>query len=391
MKELIMFGRTIRVAAVMVLGLLLAVASVAGDERVVTREFPASPGETLTLDLDAGGSVDIEVWDKPSISVTYEASGDGGDRIVIKFIDKPDGLKIKSSFESPLGRRDAYLEFDIKLPEEFDIEFASNGGGLKLDGLTGSFSGKTNGGSLTLHDVRGRAELTTMGGEIRLSDSELDGYLKTYGGDVRFEDVVGDVKGSSMGGNVKYKNVVRTNGEVGFPTKMGGVVVDSESVQISTMGGEIEIDEAPEGASLKTMGGDIRVTDAGRFVHATTMGGDILLKAVDGRVNATTMGGDVDVTVVGSGGDVEITSMSGDIMLVLPAGFSAEFDIELAYTKGSKQDYEIRSDVALKQSGSSEWDRSKGSPRKYIRAVGTVGGGEHKVKIRTVNGDIDIK
>ncbi len=386
-----MFRTTIRVTAVMVLGLVLVLAPAAGEERVVTREFPASPGETLILDLNAGGSVDITVWDKPLISVTYEASGDGGDRIEIEFIDRPEGLKIKSGFSSPLGRRDAYLEFDIKLPREFDIEFSSNGGGLKIDGLTGTFSGKTNGGSLTLHDVRGRAELTTMGGAIKLTSSELDGYLKTYGGDVSFEDVVGDVKGSSMGGNVKYKNVVRTNGEVGFPTKVGGITVNSESVQISTMGGEIEISEAPEGASLKTMGGHIHVTDAGRFVHATTMGGDILLESVDGWVKATTMGGDIDVTVVGSGGDVELTSMSGDIMLVLPAGFSAEFDIELAYTKGSRQDYEIRTDLPLKQSETSEWDRSEGSLRKYIRAVGTVGGGKHKVKIRTVNGDIEIK
>jgi DUF4097 and DUF4098 domain-containing protein YvlB len=385
-----MFRKLSPVVAVLGAFLLVAAAG-AGEERVVTREFPASPGETLILDLDAGGSVDIAVWDKPLISVTYEASGDGGDRIDIEFIDKAEGLKIKSGFSSHLGRHDAYLEFDIKLPREFDIEFSSNGGGLKIDGLTGNFSGKTNGGSLILHDVHGRAELTTMGGKIELTSSELDGYLKTYGGDVRFEDVVGDVKGSSMGGDVRYKNVVRTNGEVGFPTKMGGVLVDSESVQISTMGGEIEIEEAPEGASLKTMGGDIHVTDAGRFVDAKTMGGDILINSVDGWVKATTMGGDIDVAVVGSGGDIGLTSMSGDIVLVLPGGFSAEYDLEIAFTKNSSQEYEIRSDLGLKQSVTSEWDHSKGTPRKYIRAVGTVGSGEHKVKIRTVNGDIEIK
>ena len=35
----------------------------------------------------------------------------------------------------------------------------------------------------------------------------------------------------------------------------------AETVQISTMGGEIEVEDAPEGADLHTMGGDIRVTD----------------------------------------------------------------------------------------------------------------------------------
>jgi hypothetical protein len=47
--------------------------------------------------------------------------------------------------------------------------------------------------------------------------------------------------------------------------------------------------------------------------------------------------------------------------------------------------------LGLRQSETSEWDRSQGSPRKYIRAAGTVGGGEHKVKIRTINGNIEIR
>jgi DUF4097 and DUF4098 domain-containing protein YvlB len=390
MKELIMFTRTIRVATVMALGLLLAAVAGAGDERTETREFPASPGETLTFDLDAGGSINIEAWDQSKVSVTYEASGGDGERIRVEFDDRADGLKISSGFENRRRRESAYLEFDIKVPREFNVELKTNGGSLKIDGVTGTFSGKTMGGSLTLHDVHGDAELTTMGGAIALTNSDLDGYLKTYGGEVRFEDVVGDVKGSSMGGNVKYRNVVRTNGEIGFPSELGGVVVNGESVQISTMGGEIEVDEAPEGASLKTMGGDIRVTDAGRFVHATTMGGDVVLEAVDGWVKATTYGGDVEVTLVGSGGDVEITSMSGEIVLTLPAGFSAEFDLELAYTKGSRQDYKIITDLNLQQRQKDEWDHGHGSPRKFINATGTVGGGQYKVKIKTVNGNITI-
>jgi len=360
-----MFTKTIRVAAVVILGLLLT-----GPASAETREFPASPGQTLTLDLEAGGSINIEAWERSQISVTYSIRGKDADRTRIEFVDGAGGLKIISGYESRRGSHSADIDLDIKVPREFDIDLDSMGGSFKIEGVTGSFSGKTMGGALTLHDVRGHAKLTTMGGEISLSNSELDGYLKTYGGEVRFEDVVGNVKGSSMGGNVD---------------------VNGDTVQISTMGGEIEIDEAPEGASLHTMGGDIRVTDAGRFVDATTMGGDVVLEAVDGWVKATTYGGDVEVTLVGSGGDVEITSMSGDVVLTLPAGFSAEFDLELAYTKGSRQDYEIITDLNLQRSQKNEWDHSHGSPRKYIRATGTVGGGEYKVKIRTINGDIRVK
>jgi hypothetical protein len=104
------------------------------------------------------------------------------------------------------------------------------------------------------------------------------------------------------------------------------------------------------------------------------------------------MGGDVEVTVVGTGGDVTLTSMSGDITLTVPSGFSMGLDLEIAYTRNSKQNYAIFTDLpgsALKEVRTREWDHSKGSPRKYIRAEGSTGGA-NKVKIRTVNGNIKI-
>jgi DUF4097 and DUF4098 domain-containing protein YvlB len=247
------------------------------------------------------------------------------------------------------------------------------------------------GGPLTLHDVRGRADLKTMGGEIRLTDSELDGKLETMGGEVLFANVIGNVNGSSMGGNVRYKNVQRRDGRFGSPARVGDDdEISAETVQISTMGGAIEVDDAPEGASLHTMGGDIRVTEAGRFVRAKTMGGDILIESVDGWVEATTMGGDVEVTVTGAGGFVDLESMSGEITLHVPSGFPMDLELEIAYTRNSRQDYRIDTPFDLQQSVSPEWDREQGTPRKYIRASGSTGGGGNRVRIETVNGNISV-
>jgi DUF4097 and DUF4098 domain-containing protein YvlB len=202
---------------------------------------------------------------------------------------------------------------------------------------------------------------------------------------------VGDVTGSSMGGNVRFRNVVRRSGSVAAPPRLDAVDGTTDTVQISTMGGEIDVEDAPEGANLHTMGGNINVADAVRFVSAKTMGGDIQIKSIDGWVKATTMGGDIDVNVTGTGGDVELTSMSGDVTLVVPSGFSMEFDLEIAYTRGSSQDYKIITSYDVQQLETREWDYDHGSPRKYIRGSGTVGGGQNRVKIRTVNGNIEIK
>jgi DUF4097 and DUF4098 domain-containing protein YvlB len=221
----------------------------------------------------------------------------------------------------------------------------------------------------------------------------LDGYLKTMGGSVTFEDVVGDVRGSSMGGNVRYRNVRTRGGRLASPERTGAGIdeLDPATVQVSTMGGEIKIEEAPEGADVHTMGGDIEVRGARRFVRAKTMGGNIEIESKDGWVQATTMGGNIDVDVSGQAGDVTLTSMSGDIELSVPAGFGMNLDLEVAFTRNSEKDFEIVAPGGLKPTVTPDWDHERGTPRKYIRMSGAVNGGGHAVKVRTVNGDVVVK
>ena len=358
---------------------------------VQTREFAASAGGTLELNLKAGGSVVVKGHGGSTITVSYEIGGRTAENSKIDFRESSGGLEIVTGYVSNSRNQSSSIDIEILVPSRFDIELDSMGGGLTIESVDGNFRGKTMGGALVLHDVRGEAKLKTMGGNIKLTDSELDGSLETMGGPVLFENVIGDVTGSSMGGNVRFKNVVRRDGNVASPPRLDDVDGTMDTVQISTMGGGIDVEDAPEGANLHTMGGDIDVEDAVRFVAAKTMGGDITIQSVDGWVKATTMGGDVDVTVTGTGGDVELISMSGDITLVVPSGFSMEFDLEIAYTRGSSQDYQIITDQEVKQQVTGEWDYDHGSPRKYIRGSGTVGGGANRIKIRTVNGNIKIR
>ena len=382
--------RRTAIAALLAAACLAVSAATAGADSI-TREFPASAGGLLTLDLESGGSVEISGTGGSSISVTYDLSCKP--ECDIAFEETQGGLKVTSHFKGHGGKQSSSSDFKIRVPRSFNVELDSMGGEFSLDGVDGKFTGETKGGALKLHDVKGEAELTTMGGEIEVTDSTLDGHLKTMGGEVRIENVVGDVKASSMGGNVRYKNVTRRDGGVASPERTGKGLDDvkPDSVQISTMGGPIEVKDAPEGADLHTMGGDINVQNAQRFVRATTMGGDIEIGSVDGWVKATTMGGDISVTVTGKGGDVALTSNGGEITLHVPSGFRMDLDLEIAYTRNSSQEYKIVAPGGLKATVSPEWDHTHGSPRKYIKMSGAVNGGGNKVKIETINGNISVK
>jgi DUF4097 and DUF4098 domain-containing protein YvlB len=365
-----------------------------------TREFSVSAGGELILDLEAGANVKIAGTGGSMVSVNY--SMDCSPKCKIRFDETAGGLKIRVDFVKSDGHgkhgkhggsRNSDVRLDIQVPSRFDVDLESMGGAFSIDGVDGRFTGSTMGGGLTLHDVRGEARLKTMGGKIKLTDSELDGRLETMGGEVLFENVVGDIKGKSMGGNVRYKNVRLRDGRPHSPVRVGYDLdeVNHETVQISTMGGEIRIEDAFEGADLHTMGGDIVIRNAAEFVRAKTMGGDIEVESIDGWIDAMTMGGNVEVTVTGSGGDVTLTSMSGDIDLTVPSGFGMDLDLEIAFTRNSNQKFEIDAPGGLPHTVSPDWDYGKGSPRKYIRMSGAVNGGGNKVKVRTVNGNIRLK
>lgn len=370
-------------SAAIVLGL---VAPSAGAEETGRREFRASSGQKLKLDLEAGGSV--KIFGDGSGSVVVDHSECEG--CTLEFDEGKDGLRLVTRALRHGGNQNTSVDLEVHVPRRFDVAIDSAGGSVEIDGVEGTFEGQTMGGHLKLHDVRGEAKLKTMGGPIELTDSDLDGSLETMGGQVLFRDVVGDVRGSSMGGNVRYERVHRRNGKTATLDRLGEDEVSDETVQITTMGGGIEVEDAPEGAAVHTMGGDIHIKDAQRFVRATTMGGDVVIDRADGSVQATTMGGNVEATVVGSGGDVALQSMSGDITLTVPRGFGMDLDLEIAFTRDSDRNYRIESDLDLERDTSDEWDYGHGSPRKYLRAEGKAGSGKNRVTIKTVNGNIKI-
>jgi DUF4097 and DUF4098 domain-containing protein YvlB len=347
------------------------------------KEFNISPGKKLSINLQTGGSIEVTGWNKNSVKVLVEYRGSKFDEEGVDFYQSSSGLDIDVSYGS---YNEHGLDFIINVPEKFDVDIQTMGGDISIVKVEGRFSGQTMGGALNLSEVKGKVEMTTMGGDIELTKSDLDGNLSTMGGRVLFEDVVGDVNGSSMGGNVAYRNVKLRNGEWRAREK---------EVSITTMGGEINVDDAPMGAAVKTMGGNIDIKRAKLYVKATTMGGNIDIGEIDGWIKANTMGGDISAVMVGDPDkgerDVEISSMGGDIELTLPAGISADFEIRLTYTKNSSQSYKIRSDFDLKIEESKEWEYSKGSPRKIIRGTGSVKGGKNRIKIETINGNILIR
>jgi len=344
-----------------------------------SKEFNVKPGGNLKLDLQSGGDIEIEGWNKDIVSIEIKSHGRGTN------IDSYDIRQEGNNITFNNKKRGKQTDVFVRVPNKFNINFNSVGGDIKITSVDGKLEGKTMGGDLEFRKLKGYMDITTMGGDITLKDSEVDGKVETMGGEVLVENVKGDINASSLGGNVQHINVTGKHKTVG------------KEIDISTMGGDLDIDKAPNGAKLKTMGGDIAINHAAKFVDAETMGGDVKIKEVDGWVKAKTFGGDVYVKMTGdpkSGKrDADLSSLHGDVTLVVPAGLSMDIDIQITYTKDYKRECKIVSDFGIKEERTTEWKKEHNNsiPVKYIYGTGSVAGGKNKIVISTINGNIYLK
>jgi hypothetical protein len=313
------------------------------------------------------------------------------------------GVRLQSIHDGQGGNLSTSHRFEVRAPRKFNVRLRSAGGGLSITGVEGEFHGSTGGGDLTLSQLRGRASLSTGGGEIAVSDSDLRGSVSTGGGEVRLSRVRGGLRGSSGSGPVIY---AESGGDEGDETgDLDGVTTHGSQIELDPSktvargaihaekaGGEIVLTEAPNGASLSTGGGDIRVGRGGGLIKATTGGGDIEIGPVAGSVTARTGAGEVHVSLSPTEHEQEVTVVSGlgRVIVDLPASFDGRFELETAYTR-PKSPTRIECPWPLEHEPTTDWDSRKGTPRRYVRAHGTVGQGKGLVRVYTVNGDVVIR
>jgi DUF4097 and DUF4098 domain-containing protein YvlB len=165
-------------------------------------------------------------------------------------------------------------------------------------------------------------------------------------------------------------------------------------MQITKAGGEIEIDDAPNGVEASTGGGDIHIRSAKERVAVQTGGGDVRIDSVDGEVEATTGAGDIVVNMGAhnrsSSHDVDISSGTGNITLIVPASFPMQLDLKIGYTDEHEKN-DIISDFPLQKTRTTKSSEAEGTARKYIYGTGTIGSGKNRIKLSTVNGTIYLK
>ena len=302
----------------------------------IEKSFKVREGGTLTIESDLGSievithkenQVDIEIIREINVSSDREAERILDD-LDISFDNRGDDVYIRAEFKRNRdrwfrnGNRRLRLEFNVIVPEIYNVDLQTSGGSISVDDLEGYVNAKTSGGSLKFGDIKGPVKGTTSGGSIQLTGSEGDSKLNTSGGGITIGDVNGDIEATTSGGSIR---IDRAEGKVIANTSGGGIQVDEVmgDIDAHTSGGSISayISEQPRGdCSLTTSGGGIIVKlaeDVKAYLDAKTSGGGVQTdfpvtvrgKIKKNELQAAINGGGPRLYLRTSGGSIHIREM----------------------------------------------------------------------------------
>lgn len=319
--------------ALLVLGTSLS-ASTADDDEKITRSFNVGSGGTLTLDTERG-SIEVKTARAETVTVAISVKGPlGGARDVEEILEDFDiefdhsGKDVTVTLESKhgwdwfRGGSRLRIHYAITVPEKYNLDLATAGGGIKIADLEGDVKCETSGGSLHISRIEGSIYGRTSGGSITLEGSDGEADLKTSGGGIEIGHVTGHVEAHTSGGSI---HIDEAGGEVEVSTSGGSIRVNEVrgAIRATTSGGSISatISKQPEkDCTLKTSGGGVTVYLAKGIkvdVNARTSGGSVrcdmpitvqgLLgkNEVEGKIN----GGGPQLYLRSSGGPVRIKSL----------------------------------------------------------------------------------
>ena len=175
--------------------------------RVLLDTAVAAPvAKRLSLDLRAGGSVRIVGAQDKVVRIRVTENGRACGDCGVQLDQGADGIQVRSTRP---GMGGAELRFEIEVPEHFDLDLASAGGAVRIEGVDGTIKGSTEAGALELRRLSGSVDLETRKGDVTLRESYVSGRVHTVGGRVLLEDVSGTVAGTSGKGKVIERRVQR--------------------------------------------------------------------------------------------------------------------------------------------------------------------------------------
>ncbi len=318
-------------------GLLFAGTSMADAavEDHVERSFQVSPGGRLTVDSDRG-SIEVRTGDRDVVDIKIERKVKKNGKwsveevlgdFPITFDHSDDGVTIRAKHNQEILRRwgrernRLRVKFLITVPQRYNVDLKTVGGGISVGDLEGEVRSQTAGGNLQIGKIKGPVWGRTAGGNIEVEGTEGDADVKTSGGKITIGSVEGAVEAKTAGGSI---HIEKATGSVNAKTAGGSIAVEEVmgSINAKTVGGSVTAyisGQPEEDCSLETSGGSVTaylVESIALDVEARTTGGNVstdvpVATVVQGKVSKGRLQGAIN----GGGPLLKLRTFGGSIHL----------------------------------------------------------------------------
>lgn len=300
--------------------LFVSTSAFASIEKKDQKSFNVKFGGKLLVDTDKG-SINIKTHSKENILVEifYKAKTDD-EELAQKLLDNFNviydhngvDLKIEAKYKGSKGWLNNLfggskwnklnVKFVLTIPEKYNVNLKTSGGGIHVDDLEGMVDAKTSGGGLTFGNIMGDINGKTSGGGITVGECSGNIDIKTSGGGIKISKCEGDVDASTSGGGITVNEVYGT-------------------IEASTSGGSVYasiLEQPKDDCSLTTSGGGITVKlDSGvkAYLDAKTSGGSVSTEfpiKFKGKAERSKLQGEIN----GGGPTLYLRSSGGSINVV---------------------------------------------------------------------------
>jgi len=259
-KSLIIFAVIIIVPVSYVLA-----SSKSGDKKVIKeKSFQISPGKKINVESESGDII-ITTWNRSEVYVKIIGNDNAADKYDFSFNANDDEITVVADKKNGWSWfSNITLKFEIKVPENFNINANTSGGDIKVGGVSGGIYLKTSGGDIWGDRFEGNFYASTSGGDIKLFCNNAKIEASTSGGDITVE-YIGVNQGidlSTSGGDIDVKVLADFNAKVDLSTSGGDVdcnltLNDVKRLSETEIIGNINKGGNPLSAS--TSGGDVTV------------------------------------------------------------------------------------------------------------------------------------
>jgi len=236
-----------------------------GDTKVIReKSFNIAAGKKIILNTSSG-DIKITPWDKAEVYIKVLGNKRAEEKFTFSFNSTSEEVTIEAERRGGWNLfSNINLEFEIKVPYNFNIYANTSGGDIKVAGVKGDIKLKTSGGDIWGDRFEGNFYAKTSGGNINLFCSNAKIEASTSGGDIELEytGLNQGIELRTSGGDIDIKLPADFNAKADLKTSGGDVDCNltlNEVIKLSDTKIITNINQGGKPLIASTSGGDISV------------------------------------------------------------------------------------------------------------------------------------